>query len=364
MMKDLSFLDKLKVLVDVSSSSGLCIASIFVIVFLAFMMITTNKRNSKQTKMLYSIIYIVLIIVMFIQYGSSFSTMFDYMMNNLFIAIYFPNLAIYLAAIIATNIILWKTVFNFKEDKLLKVINTIIYSIMHYLLILILNVVNSSEIDVFDNASVYANNDALALIGLSSTIFMIWIIFIIIYKIIRGRQKVHEVVRSRQPVKRRLPSNIIEVAVPKEVKEVIKIREEVVKTEEPVKILPSNIIEVAVPKEVKEVIKIREEVVPKEVEQPSIINFYQQEKEELEKYENMLTLEDYKTVLELLKNGKKESIINDNPIKVNKEYEDNYTDTTTSNTVNTIEDNYYYENNYEKEELPVLDQLLNLYKGV
>lgn len=361
-MKDLSFLDKLKVLVDVSSSSGLCIASIFVIVFLAFMMITTNKRNSRQTKMLYSIIYIVLIVVMFIQYGSSFSTMFDYMMNNLFIAIYFPNLAIYLAAIIATNIILWKTVFNFKEDKLLKVINTIIYSIMHYLLILILNVVNSSKIDVFDNASVYANNDALALIGLSSTIFMIWIIFIIVYKIIRGRQKKYEV----KPVRKSLPSNIIEVAVPKEVKEVIKIREEVVKTEESVKNrLPSNILEVAVPKEVKEVIKIREEVVPKVVEQPSIVNFYQQEQEELKKYENMLTLDDYKTVIELLKNSKKESIGNDNTVKVNSKevntnYENNYTDTT---NLNTIED--YYENNYEEVvEQPMLDQLLNLYKSV
>lgn len=360
-MKDLSFLDKLKVLVDVSSSSGLCIASIFVIVFLAFMMITTNKRNSKQTKIFYSIIYIILIIVMFIQYGSSFSTMFDYMMNNLFIAIYFPNLAIYLAAIIATNIILWKTVFNFKEDKLLKVINTIIYSIMHYLLILILNVVNSSEIDVFDNASVYSNNDALALIGLSSTIFMVWIIFIIIYKIIRGRQKSYEICK---PIKKRLPSNIIEVAVPKVVKEVIKIKEEIVKTEEPVKKLPPNILEVAVPKEVKEVIKIREEVVPKVVEQPSIVNFYQQE--ELKKYENMLTLDDYKTVIEILKNSKKSSIVSDNIIsvdnkEVNTNYENNYTNTT---SLNTIEDSYY-DNDYEEEvQQSVLDQLLNLYKSV
>ena len=58
-MKDLSFLDKLKVLVDVSSSSGLCIASIFILLFLAFVMLTTSKKNSKQTKKLYLIIYII-----------------------------------------------------------------------------------------------------------------------------------------------------------------------------------------------------------------------------------------------------------------------------------------------------------------
>ena len=337
-MKDLSFLDKLKVLVDVSSSSGLCIASIFILLFLAFVMLTTNKKNSKQTKKLYLIIYIILIVVMLIQYSSSLSTMFDYMMNNLFIAIYFPNLAIYLAAIIATNIILWKTIFNFKEDKLLKVVNTIIYSIMHYLLILILNVVNSNGLDVFNNASVYENNDALALIGLSSTIFMIWIIFMVIYKIIRGRQKQYEekYIKNKQPIRTKLPSNIIEVAVPKRVKEVI---------------------------------KIREEVVPKIVQEPSIVDFYKQDQDEIEKYENMLTLDDYKTVLQLLKNNKsnltientedeyyeKETYVNESSV----EYENK------ANNINNFNDNYYYEDNYDDiVEQPMLDKLLNLYKSV
>ena len=337
-MKDLSFLDKLKVLVDVSSSSGLCIASIFILLFLAFVMLTTNKKNSKQTKKLYLIIYIILIVVMLIQYSSSLSTMFDYMMNNLFIAIYFPNLAIYLAAIIATNIILWKTIFNFKEDKLLKVVNTIIYSIMHYLLILILNVVNSNGLDVFNNASVSENNDALALIGLSSTIFMIWIIFMVIYKIIRGRQKQYEekYIKNKQPIRTKLPSNIIEVAVPKRVKEVI---------------------------------KIREEVVPKIVQEPSIVDFYKQDQDEIEKYENMLTLDDYKTVLQLLKNNKsnltientedeyyeKETYVNESSV----EYENK------ANAINDFNDNYYYEDNYDDiVEQPMLDKLLNLYKSV
>ena len=339
-MKDLSFLDKLKVLVDVSSSSGLCIASIFVLAFLAFMMLTTNKKNSKQSKILYLAIYILLIVVMLIQYGSSFSIMFDYMMNNLFIAIYFPNLAIYLAAIIATNIILWKTIFNFKEDKLLKVVNIIIYSIMHYLLVLIFNVVNSSGLDVFNNSSVYSNNDALALIGLSSTVFIIWIIFMIVYKIIRGRQKQYELqsIKYKETTKRKLPSNIIEVAVPKRVKEII---------------------------------KIREEVVPKAVEQTSIIDFYKQDQEELKKYESMLTLEDYKTVLSLLKNNKSNVVIENAEIDPNKiENSDNLAiDYNSVDTVDNTNDNYYYEENYEENyddfvEQPMLDKLLNLYKSV
>ena len=341
-MKELSFLDKLKVLVDVSSSSGICIASIFILLFLAFMMLTTNKKNSKQTKKFFLIIYIMLIVVMLIQYSSSLSTMFDYMMNNLFIAIYFPNLAIYLSAIIATNIILWKTIFNFKEDRLLKVINTIIYSIMHYLLILILNIVNSNGLDVFNNASVYENNDALALIGLSSTIFMFWIMFMVIYKIIRGRQKQYEVksIENKKSIRTKLPSNIIEVAVPKRVKKVI---------------------------------KIREEVVSKTIQEPSIVDFYKQDQDEIKQYENMLTLDDYKTVLKLLKNNKSNLIIENNEDEYYEEetysndsiveYEDKV------DTTNNFNDNYYYEDNYDDNyddivEQPMLDKLLNLYKSV
>ena len=163
-MKELSIFEKLKVLVDVSSSSGLCIASLFIIIFLAVVMLTTNKKNKKSTKIFFGIVYLALLVVMLIQYWESLSSMFDYMMNNFFISIsiwlqnyglfvivvYFPNLAIYLAAIIATNIILWKTIFSKKQDKVLKIINVSVYSLIHYLLVLILNVVSSNKLNVFD----------------------------------------------------------------------------------------------------------------------------------------------------------------------------------------------------------------------
>ena len=337
-MANMSFIDKLNVLFNITKSSMTYLIVIIMLVILASILMTLNKKNSKKARNFFIMIYVMIAVFLLVTYRSNLTNMFDYMMNNLFIAIYFPNLAIYLAAIIATNIILWKTIFNFKEDKLLKVVNTIIYSIMHYLLILILNVVNSNGLDVFNNASVYENNDALALIGLSSTIFMIWIIFMVIYKIIRGRQKQYE----EQSIK----------------------DEHLIRTK-----LPSNIIEVAVPKRVKEVIKIREEVVPKIVQEPSIVDFYKQDQDEIEKYENMLTLDDYKTVLQLLKNNKsnltientedeyyeKETYVNESSV----EYENK------ANAINDFNDNYYYEDNYDDiVEQPMLDKLLNLYKSV
>ncbi len=322
-MADISFLDKLKVLIDVSSSSGLCIASIFIILFMAFIMITTNKKNAKGTKIFYGIVYLFLMVIIFVQYGSSLSSMFDYMMNNFFIAVYFPNLAIYLAAIVATNIILWKTVFNFKEDKLLKIINTIIYSIMHYVLVLILNIVTSNKLDVFDQSSIYGNKSVLALIGLSSTIFVVWIIFIIVYKIIRSKQKTSDVK--------------------------VEVVEKVVK-----KHLPSNIIQVPTPKLVKGIIaKKKKAVEPVEVKQTSLVDFYQNN-DLVKQYENMLTLEDYKLVLELLKNNKS-NISKINTVK--KEIKQPIKNTSYVNT--------RIEEKFDDEKVPTkLDQLLNIYKSV
>lgn len=275
-MGELSFIEKLKIFVDTSLSSGICIASIFIFLFLAFMILTTNKKNAKSTKLLFIGIYAVLILIMLSQYSDSLKDMFDYMMNNFFIVFYFPNVAIYLAAIIATNIILWVTIFNFKEDKLLKIINTIIYCIIHYLLILILNIVSDKNIDVFSQTSIYGNEKASALISLTSIIFIIWIIFITIYKIIRSTQKKKKIVIKKKPLKKLNP-NIIQIAVPSYVK--------------------------------GESLK----KYPKEVYQTNLMDLYSQNnlvKEEIKKYSNMLTLDDYRLVLSILKN--KSALINQN----------------------------------------------------
>lgn len=185
MMKDMSFFDKLNILGDVISSSNMFIIGIILFIIIGFLFITTNKTNYKSSKRTYLLIYISIITFLIITYKDSLSNMFDYMMNNLFIAVYFPNLAIYFAAIIITNVIVWISMFNFNVSKLIKSINVVVFCIIHYLLILILNIVTEKKLDVFQQSSVYGNKQAFALIELSSTIFIVWIIFLILYKIIK-----------------------------------------------------------------------------------------------------------------------------------------------------------------------------------
>ena len=104
-MTQTTILDKLKIILDVSMSSTLFIAVILFIILLAAVAITTNRKNVKRAKLVYGLTYLAVIVAIIIFYYDSLGKMFDYMMNNFFIVLYFPNVAVYLAAIIITNII-------------------------------------------------------------------------------------------------------------------------------------------------------------------------------------------------------------------------------------------------------------------
>jgi hypothetical protein len=183
-MSKMSFADKVGILLDVSKSSKLFIALLIILALFGFILATTNRKNRKRNKLIYIISSIFILVFLIVLYHSSLGNMFSYMMDNFFIVVYFPNLAVYLAAIIATNIITWISIFNFKTSKKIRNINIFVYIIMIYLMALLLNVINNNNLDIFTQSSVYTNNQATALIELSSLVFMLWIIFLILYKII------------------------------------------------------------------------------------------------------------------------------------------------------------------------------------
>ncbi len=238
-MANTTILEKLKIIYEVSASSKIFIAVIAFIGILAIIALTTNKRNIKRIKNLYATLYLGIAALIIILFHDSLGKMFDYMMNNFFIAVYFPNVAIYLAAIIITNIILCCTIFNLKTSKLIKTINITAYSIIHYLLALVLSIIKNNELDVFEQTSIYGNKSAQALIELSSAIFMVWLVFLTFYKIIRHYQLKgeKEPLKSKVIVKkvRKLPDNIIKVQAPVYVQARPKKEKQVeILTEEPV----------------------------------------------------------------------------------------------------------------------------------
>ena len=183
-MSKMSLIDKLGVLLDLSSKSTSYLIVLVVLLIFGIILSFTNKKNEKANKVLYAIMTITIIGLLIATYHSSLGNMFSYMMNNFFIAVYFPTIAIYLAAIIAMNIIVFVSIFSYKSSKQIRVLNISIYIIMNYLMALLLKVINTNKLDIFDQASLYGNKEATALIELSSIVFMVWIIFLVLYKVI------------------------------------------------------------------------------------------------------------------------------------------------------------------------------------
>ena len=239
----------------------------------------TNEKNKKNVRSIYIAIILFVVIFLLVSYYKSIGNMIDYLTNNLFVLIYFPNLAAYLTAIVIMNIILIVSLFNYKVSKLIRNINITVYCVLNYILALILNVINTYNLDVFKTESVYQNRSAQALIELSSIIFVVWILFLIVYRLIMVYLKKE----YKQPVKK--------VIVKKKVR-----------------VLPDYINETTIPNIVRTGYK---------EEKPVIVPLTNEEKI-LKQLDQMLTIEDYKILLKLLKEKqKKDERKNKEDIKFN-----------------------------------------------
>ena len=183
-MKQLSLLDKINVVIRITKGNKSFFIILALLLFLSILFATTNRKNRKESKITYGVIYLITIAAIIIKYRKSVIPMYDAMMNNLFIVFYFPNISVYVAAIIVTNIIMWISMFSKKTRAIVRGVNSAVFFFMHYILVLLLSIVASSKLDVFDSTELYANTDVHSLIELSSNIFLVWIIFLAIYKVI------------------------------------------------------------------------------------------------------------------------------------------------------------------------------------
>jgi len=303
-MSKLSFLEKLGLFFNVASNSYWSIIVLIVLIGIGLVFSNTNKKNIKRNKIIYIIFTIVIIVSLLIGYSLPISKIFDNMMNNLFIVIYFPNLAVYFGAMIATSIILWISIFSYKTSEIIKKLNLIIYIIMNYLFGLLLYVIKTNKLDIFSGESIYTNTEATSLIELSSIIFIVWILFLGIYKLILFflrkdyKEKVKKVIVKKEVKK--LPENYENTIIP-------------------------NLVYINKPTMIKKEEVIEDNKLYTEIEAPKLVysdifmktnnktyisidvpdkvygnNNKKKTIEDTKAYEDMLSVEDYKLLLKLL----------------------------------------------------------------
>ena len=301
-MEKMTLGKELSIFFKICASNSISIVALIILVALAIIFITTNKKNNKVTKKIYITIYAFITAFVVVAYHKHIGHFLDYMMNNLFIAIYFPNLAIYFAAIIISNIVVLISIFNKKITKLIRNINIIMYTIINFLLVLLIGVITDKRLDIYSVTSIYDNANAHALIELTSLIFVLWMIFLMIYKLIRMYQTRDE--------------DETVTVIEREVEKKVPVKE---------RILPENIVEVSIPNFAKKG-SLEIELDEKEIEQRTNIEVEKRINTKIREahfFDKMLTKDDYIVLLNLLKNSKKnkEVLINTTDEIVNSKVE-------------------------------------------
>ncbi len=215
-MNKISLIEKLGILWKVSLSSFWFPIILIILLGLSFFLLQTNPKNQKRNKYIYIGFSLLVVFLLIIIYFPSLSRFFDYFMNHVFIAVLFPNPAIYFLMIVITNIIVWVSLFHYKTANLVKKVNVVVYIIMNYLLALTLKVVNVANINGFQEASLLSDKKANALMQLSSSIFVLWILFLILYRVILVYLRKEFKPRLKKVIvsKKKLPKNFKPIELP------------------------------------------------------------------------------------------------------------------------------------------------------
>jgi hypothetical protein len=115
--------------------------------------------------------------------------------EEIFMAIYFPNLAVYSLVIVSTNICLFISLIKKQVQNEYKIANIFSTIILDFLFILILETIIKNDIDIYETLTIYSNKEMLVLIELSTAIYTAWIIVIGFIKLVDktiGKEKVEE----------------------------------------------------------------------------------------------------------------------------------------------------------------------------
>ena len=148
-MNDFSLIEKIKILMELISSSTLFLICSIACVGLLIFLIVCIVLNKKINKWIFILISILISIVLLINYGEVIIKILDAIIDSVFMALYFPSLPVYMAILITSNTFLIVSLFSKKLLKSKKIINIINGLILDLLLILIIEIVSRNNINVY-----------------------------------------------------------------------------------------------------------------------------------------------------------------------------------------------------------------------
>ncbi len=153
------------------------------IILFILLMKASKSENKKITKILYSIIYIGTFGTLLYFFHTQIFELFDYLFNNIFLFLFFPNLAVYILVLVIINIIIIKSTLSEHDSKITKNLNIIFFVAFNIIFYLIIDNIIKNNVNVYEQLSIYTNNNLLVLVELSMKLFVVWALVLVIIKL-------------------------------------------------------------------------------------------------------------------------------------------------------------------------------------
>lgn len=177
-MENISFLKKITILFKtIISNPFFSLSTIFGIV-LAILMIIDIVKHKKIRKRYYISAWFFIFIFIVVKYIKVIPVLVDNLINQIFMAIYFPSIGVYMLLLIIVNIgFIYCLIKNIHKSY--KILTGIISILLDLIFILIVNIIIENKIDITSEITVYTNSNLLVFLELSTAIFVSWILLII-----------------------------------------------------------------------------------------------------------------------------------------------------------------------------------------
>lgn len=179
-MADISLIERISKIFDVIFSSSFFVALLIIIILTIVLLVINKRSNSLFPKIIAALGYLLIALYIITRYGVYFFEVNDSFVDKVFSAMYFPNLITYISMLVITVIVLINSFISKKHTNIIKIGNIICFSMIWFLLILVLDVVKTNEIDVYDVKSIYSNETLMVILQASMYIFFIWMGFLFI----------------------------------------------------------------------------------------------------------------------------------------------------------------------------------------
>ena len=175
----MNFVEKMQIFMNLITNSQLLMGTIVLIALLILLFL--NKQISKK-KLFRAVLFVNVgsfIILLYLNYEKLIN-IYNNIIDKIFMNLYFPSIEIYLFILLFMIIVLFVSLFNFKMRKSYKITNIISFFSFFYLFLMLVSIVVNNNINIFDASSVYTNKEAVAILELSTLVYVLWLTVILI----------------------------------------------------------------------------------------------------------------------------------------------------------------------------------------